>query len=91
MKTVQTQSKTIAQAPRQKEAVEKPRYTLRVEEGMIHINNISGTHEGVTYTLMAQNPDGTTKLVTRHVSLAPFQVVEDAAEGLNVLAAWTKN
>lgn len=67
------------------------RYTMRVEAGVIQINNISGSPEGVTYTLMAQNPDGSTELITRHVSLAPFQVVEDQAEGKNILAAWSKN
>lgn len=68
-----------------------PRFTLRVEEGMVHINNISGTAEAVTFTLMALKPDGSTELITRQVSLAPFQVVQDAAEGMNALAAWSKN
>jgi len=79
------------QLPSMKEDPNKPRYTLRLEDGIVHINNISGTPEAITYTLMAQKPDGGTELVTRHVALAPFQVIEDEADGLNVLAAWTKN
>ena len=74
-----------------REPTKEATYTLRVEDGMLHINNLSGKPEGIAYTLMAQNPDGSTELITRHVSLAPFQVVEDSAEGKNVLAAWTKN
>lgn len=105
MKLLQAKIATIApkqikvQAPAQapaptaspREIAEKPRYTLRLEGGMIHINNIGASHEGVTYTLMAQNQDGSTKLMTRYIALAPYQVFEDHAEGLNVVAAWTKN
>jgi hypothetical protein len=67
------------------------KYTLRVEDGVIHINNVSGKPEGVMYTLMAENMDGTTKLMTRYVALAPFQAFADEIEGTKVLAAWEKN
>lgn len=59
--------------------------TMRVEAGVIQINNISRSPEEIPYTLMTQNPDGSTELVTRDVSLAPFQVIEDQAEGKNIL------
>ena len=82
---------TRTEAPTVKGDLEIPRYTLRVEEGLIRINNISATPEKVTYTLMAQKRDGSTQMLTKHVALAPFQVVEDDNDGNNVLAAWTKN
>jgi len=67
------------------------KYTLRVEDGVLHINNVSGKPEGVMYTLMAENNDGTTKLMTRYVALGPFQAFSDGVEGTRVLAAWEKN
>jgi hypothetical protein len=73
------------------EPTKDARFTLRVEDGMLHINNISGKPEGITYTLMAQASDGTTTLIARYATLAPFQIVEDQIEGMNVLAAWAKN
>jgi hypothetical protein len=89
------QTPTALPATRKFSALEEKskndRYTLRVESGLIQINNISGAPEGITYTLMAQNADGTTELITRHIALAPFQVVEDTVVGKNVLAAWAWN
>lgn len=67
------------------------KYTLRVEDGVIHINNVSSKPEGVMYTLMAESEDGTTKLMNRYVALAPFQAFADDVEGAKVLAAWEKN
>jgi hypothetical protein len=67
------------------------KYTLRVEDGVLHVNNVSGKPEGVMYTLMAENADGTTKLMTRYVALAPFQSFADDVEGNKVLAAWERN
>ena len=65
--------------------------TLRVEDGVVHINNVGGQPEGVMYTLMAENQDGSTQLMTRFVALAPFQAFADSVEGTRVLAAWEKN
>jgi len=78
-------------APTQKESAKDVKYTLRVEDGIVHINNVSGKPEGVMYTLMAENNDGSTKLMTRYVALAPFQAYADDVEGTRVLAAWEKN
>ena len=78
-------------APTRISAPKDVKYTLRVEDGVIHINNVSGKPEGVMYTLMAENNDGSTKLMTRYVALAPFQAFADEVEGTRVLAAWEKN
>ncbi len=78
-------------APTERESPKDMKYTLRVEDGVIHINNVSGKPEGVMYSLMAENHDGSTKLMTRYVALAPFQAFADDVEGARVLAAWEKN
>jgi hypothetical protein len=65
--------------------------TLRVEDGIVHINNVTGKPEGFLYTLMAEDHDGMTKLMTRYVILAPFQAFADDVDGTRVLAAWEKN
>jgi hypothetical protein len=77
--------------PTKKESTTETKVTLRIEDGILHINNLTGRTEGIIYSLMAEDGNGATKLMTRYVSLAPFQVHADEFDGARVLAAWEKN
>ncbi len=70
---------------------EDPAFTVLAESGKVHIHNVSGRVEGVTYSIMAVDEDGKTVVINRKVALKPYQAVQDDADGYYAMAAWTKN